>query len=268
MSCGLLVRRTTNRQSTRSIVRADGRRPSGDGIAPLLIEQGSGHILNAASAGGLMPLPTITPYNATMPAAVGLTETLNVELRAVPPSPSPVWARRCRVRAVWPPVSARTPGLSSRRPALRRPAIRKHRRIGPRPGRIGRSDLYRHRSRGCAYRGRRRRRARGSSAARFCTERSDSGRATLKQRRNRQPSGVQSGDDIVAEPVDRVRVGAVVESYDRKLAPSVGLRRERRRQLLRCSDHWHTPTRFGHPPAVRSAALAQYRLSPTTPSSS
>lgn len=89
MSCGLLVRRTTNRQSTRSIVRADGRRPSGDGIAPLLIEQGSGHILNAASAGGLMPLPTITPYNATMPAAVGLTETLNVELRAVPPSPSP-----------------------------------------------------------------------------------------------------------------------------------------------------------------------------------
>ncbi|MBA4022681.1 MAG: short-chain dehydrogenase [Gordonia sp.] len=54
-------------------------------FAPLLIAQGSGHILNTASAGGLMPLPTMTPYNATMHAVVGLTETLNLELRAVAP---------------------------------------------------------------------------------------------------------------------------------------------------------------------------------------
>jgi NAD(P)-dependent dehydrogenase (short-subunit alcohol dehydrogenase family) len=52
-------------------------------FAPLLIAQGSGHFLNTASAGGLMPLPSLAPYNATMHAVVGLTETLNAELRAV-----------------------------------------------------------------------------------------------------------------------------------------------------------------------------------------
>ncbi|MDV7136556.1 SDR family NAD(P)-dependent oxidoreductase [Williamsia muralis] len=54
-------------------------------FAPLLLEQGTGHILNTASAGGLMPLPTMTPYNATMHAVIGLTETLNIELRAAAP---------------------------------------------------------------------------------------------------------------------------------------------------------------------------------------
>jgi NAD(P)-dependent dehydrogenase (short-subunit alcohol dehydrogenase family) len=52
-------------------------------FAPLLIAQGSGHFLNTASAGGLMPLPSLAPYNATMHAVVGLTETLNAELRSV-----------------------------------------------------------------------------------------------------------------------------------------------------------------------------------------
>ena len=52
-------------------------------FAPLLIAQGSGHFLNTASAGGLMPLPMLAPYNATMHAVVGLTETLNAELRSV-----------------------------------------------------------------------------------------------------------------------------------------------------------------------------------------
>jgi short-subunit dehydrogenase len=52
-------------------------------FAPLLIAQGSGHFLNTASAGGLMPLPNLAPYNATMHAVVGLTETLNAELRSV-----------------------------------------------------------------------------------------------------------------------------------------------------------------------------------------
>jgi NAD(P)-dependent dehydrogenase (short-subunit alcohol dehydrogenase family) len=52
-------------------------------FAPLFIAQGSGHFLNTASAGGLMPLPMLAPYNATMHAVVGLTETLNTELRSV-----------------------------------------------------------------------------------------------------------------------------------------------------------------------------------------
>jgi NAD(P)-dependent dehydrogenase (short-subunit alcohol dehydrogenase family) len=52
-------------------------------FAPLFVAQGSGHFLNTASAGGLMPLPTLAPYNATMHAVVGLTETLNAELRSL-----------------------------------------------------------------------------------------------------------------------------------------------------------------------------------------
>lgn len=51
-------------------------------FAPLLIANGSGHFLNTASTGGLIPLPTMAPYNATMHAVVGLTETLNLELRS------------------------------------------------------------------------------------------------------------------------------------------------------------------------------------------
>lgn len=52
-------------------------------FTPLFIAQESGHFLNTASAGGLIPLPTLGPYNATMHAVVGLTETLNAELKAV-----------------------------------------------------------------------------------------------------------------------------------------------------------------------------------------
>jgi NAD(P)-dependent dehydrogenase (short-subunit alcohol dehydrogenase family) len=50
-------------------------------FAPHLIDQGSGHILNTASSGGLAPLPGRTPYTGTMHAVVGLTETLDAELR-------------------------------------------------------------------------------------------------------------------------------------------------------------------------------------------
>jgi NAD(P)-dependent dehydrogenase (short-subunit alcohol dehydrogenase family) len=52
-------------------------------FTPLFIARGSGHFLNTASAGGLIALPTLAPYNATMHAVVGLTETLNVELQSV-----------------------------------------------------------------------------------------------------------------------------------------------------------------------------------------
>ena len=51
-------------------------------FAPLMLARGSGHFLNTASTGGLIPLPTMAPYNATMHAVVGLTETLNIELRS------------------------------------------------------------------------------------------------------------------------------------------------------------------------------------------
>jgi NAD(P)-dependent dehydrogenase (short-subunit alcohol dehydrogenase family) len=52
-------------------------------FAPLLIARGSGHFLNTASVGGLMPLPWLATYNATMHAVIGLTETLNLELKSV-----------------------------------------------------------------------------------------------------------------------------------------------------------------------------------------
>lgn len=52
-------------------------------FAPLFIRQGSGHFLNTASAGGLIALPGLAPYSATMHAVVGLTETLAAELRSV-----------------------------------------------------------------------------------------------------------------------------------------------------------------------------------------
>lgn len=54
-------------------------------FAPLLVERGSGHILNTASSGGLAPLPGRTPYTGTMHAVVGLTETLDLELKRVSP---------------------------------------------------------------------------------------------------------------------------------------------------------------------------------------
>lgn len=55
-------------------------------FAPYLVAQGSGHILNTASSGGLAPLPGRTPYAATMHAVVGLTETLDLELKAAGPA--------------------------------------------------------------------------------------------------------------------------------------------------------------------------------------
>lgn len=54
-------------------------------FAPLLIQRGTGHILNTASAGGLGPLPGRTPYTGTMHAVIGLTETLDLELREAAP---------------------------------------------------------------------------------------------------------------------------------------------------------------------------------------
>ncbi|KAA9089109.1 SDR family oxidoreductase [Microbacterium radiodurans] len=52
-------------------------------FVPHLVAQGSGHVLNTASSAGLAPLAGRSPYTTTMHAVVGLTETLDIELRAI-----------------------------------------------------------------------------------------------------------------------------------------------------------------------------------------
>jgi NAD(P)-dependent dehydrogenase (short-subunit alcohol dehydrogenase family) len=49
---------------------------------PLMVRQGSGHIVNTASLAGLMPAPHLTPYAAAKHAVVGLSVTLRVEAAA------------------------------------------------------------------------------------------------------------------------------------------------------------------------------------------
>lgn len=51
-------------------------------FAPIFLEQGTGHFVNTASVGGLITLPYLTPYNAVKHAVVGMTESLNIELRS------------------------------------------------------------------------------------------------------------------------------------------------------------------------------------------
>jgi len=46
---------------------------------PLMVKQGHGHIVNTASAGGLLPMPLITPYSMTKHAIVGLSTNLRLE---------------------------------------------------------------------------------------------------------------------------------------------------------------------------------------------
>src|SRR6185312_10510780 len=50
-------------------------------FATQLRAQGSGHILNVASAAGLLAPPGMAPYNVTKAAVVALSETLRGELR-------------------------------------------------------------------------------------------------------------------------------------------------------------------------------------------
>ncbi|WP_164001065.1 SDR family NAD(P)-dependent oxidoreductase [Pyxidicoccus caerfyrddinensis] len=51
-------------------------------FVPRLRKQGSGHILNIASAAGLLYAPDLAPYNASKAAVVALSETLSAEVRA------------------------------------------------------------------------------------------------------------------------------------------------------------------------------------------
>lgn len=46
---------------------------------PIMVRQGSGHIVNTASAAGLIPSPATTAYAATKHAVVGLSLTLRAE---------------------------------------------------------------------------------------------------------------------------------------------------------------------------------------------
>ncbi|MHB8457043.1 MAG: SDR family NAD(P)-dependent oxidoreductase, partial [Acidimicrobiales bacterium] len=49
-------------------------------FVPLLLEQGEGHLVNTASAAGLMTMPYMGPYAATKHAVVAITEGLLMEL--------------------------------------------------------------------------------------------------------------------------------------------------------------------------------------------
>jgi len=51
-------------------------------FGPLLAEQGAGHIVCTASAGGLIDTPTVGPYGVTKHAVVGLAAALRHELAA------------------------------------------------------------------------------------------------------------------------------------------------------------------------------------------
>jgi NAD(P)-dependent dehydrogenase (short-subunit alcohol dehydrogenase family) len=51
-------------------------------FAPRFKKQGTGHILNVASAAGLLCAPEMAPYNVTKAGVVALSETLRSELRS------------------------------------------------------------------------------------------------------------------------------------------------------------------------------------------
>lgn len=89
---------------------------------PVMVRQGSGHIVNTASLAGLVPAPHLTPYAAAKHAVVGLSVTLRVEaavhgvrVSAVCPgpvetplldTPGPVDARKLLTSALGEPYPA------------------------------------------------------------------------------------------------------------------------------------------------------------------
>jgi NAD(P)-dependent dehydrogenase (short-subunit alcohol dehydrogenase family) len=50
---------------------------------PIMVKQGSGHIVNTASLAGLGPVPLLTPYALTKHAVVGLSTSLRIEAAAL-----------------------------------------------------------------------------------------------------------------------------------------------------------------------------------------
>jgi short-subunit dehydrogenase len=53
-------------------------------FVPVLLEQGHGHVLNVASAAGLLCLPQMGAYNVSKAGVVALSETLSAELERTP----------------------------------------------------------------------------------------------------------------------------------------------------------------------------------------
>jgi NAD(P)-dependent dehydrogenase (short-subunit alcohol dehydrogenase family) len=65
-------------------------------FVPLLLEQGEGHVVNTASAAGLVAAPFLGPYSATKFAVVAASETLAMELNGTGIGVSvlcPLWVR-------------------------------------------------------------------------------------------------------------------------------------------------------------------------------
>jgi NAD(P)-dependent dehydrogenase (short-subunit alcohol dehydrogenase family) len=53
-------------------------------FVPILLRQGTeGHVVNTASIAGLVPSPTIAPYNVAKAGVVAASETLDMELREI-----------------------------------------------------------------------------------------------------------------------------------------------------------------------------------------
>jgi len=75
-------------------------------VYPRMVERGEGHIVNTASAGGLLPMPLCTPYSMTKHAVVGLTRSLRLEAEC----------HGVRVSALC-PSTLETPLLDARNPA-------------------------------------------------------------------------------------------------------------------------------------------------------
>ena len=72
---------------------------------PIMLKQGSGHIINTASLAGLGPMPLLAPYALTKHAVVGLSNSLRIEAAA----------RGVRVSVLC-PAAIETPILDSENP--------------------------------------------------------------------------------------------------------------------------------------------------------
>ena len=74
-------------------------------VYPAMVERGRGHIVNTASAGGLLPMPLATPYAMTKHAVVGLSTSLRLEAEV----------HGVRVSALC-PAAVETPLLDAKNP--------------------------------------------------------------------------------------------------------------------------------------------------------
>lgn len=77
------------RGETRDLKREDWERlfavnlygtiHAGNAVFKVMVKQGSGHLINTASASGLVPLPVASPYSTSKFAVVGYSENLRLE---------------------------------------------------------------------------------------------------------------------------------------------------------------------------------------------